>query len=100
MEGGHSTATWPLKRACVSQLKYIITCHSSIKNKDHPAELDSGVYEGCHTIYEAYVRTVKRIPNHKQLGSRNLAKEGQPYEWLTFKEVFELQADFARGKSI
>jgi hypothetical protein len=32
----------------------------------YPSEVN-----GCKTLWEAFQRTVKRIPNHKFLGTRN-----------------------------
>lgn len=44
-----------------------------------------------------FERTMKRVPNHRFLGTRNNEKEGRPYEWKTFREVYELTLNFARG---
>jgi long-subunit acyl-CoA synthetase (AMP-forming) len=32
------------------------------------------------------------------LGTRNNSKEGRPYEWKTFREVYDIVDKFARGK--
>lgn len=36
--------------------------------------------EGCDTLYKAFERNVKRIPNQQMLGTNT----GEGYEWLTF----------------
>lgn len=50
-------------------------------------------------MWEAFDRTVKRVPNHKFLGTRNLPDaEGKlGYSWRTFTEVYSLMDNFARG---
>jgi hypothetical protein len=53
---------------------------------------------GCKTLWEGFQRTVKRIPNHKFLGTRNQEKPGKPYEWKTWREIYDMQDLFARGK--
>lgn len=57
-------------------------------------------YEGNKTIWDAYMKTLKKFPNHKHLGTRNFDKEGAPYEWKTFREVHDLAINFAKGKVI
>ena len=52
---------------------------------------------GCETILDCFEYSVKRVPNRQFLGTRNLNKEGKPYEWKTFKEVSELKDNLARG---
>ena len=37
-------------------------------------------HEDCDTLYKAFERNVKRIPNHQMLGT----KGEKEYEWLTF----------------
>ena len=37
-------------------------------------------HEGCDTLYKAFERNLKRIPNHEMLGTTN----GKEYTWLTF----------------
>ena len=36
--------------------------------------------EGCDTLYKAFERNGKRIPNQQMLGTNT----GEGYEWLTF----------------
>jgi long-subunit acyl-CoA synthetase (AMP-forming) len=36
-------------------------------------------------------------PNAKFLGTRSKTKEGKPYEWKTWKEVYEIVENFAKG---
>eukprot|EP00347_Sterkiella_histriomuscorum_P005970 403354567 len=67
------------------------------KNRDHPDELAPKEYNGLKTIWDAYERTVRRIPNNQHLGTRNYYKEGAPYEWKTYGEIFEASQNFAKG---
>jgi len=57
---------------------------------------------GYKTIWEGYQATVKRIPDHPQLGTRNVPLEDgtKDYSWRSFREVFDMQNAFARGKFI
>ena len=54
---------------------------------------------GYKTLWEGYKATVKRIPEHPQLGSRNVQlKDGtMDYSWRSFREVYDIQNAFARG---
>jgi hypothetical protein len=61
----------------------------------YPAE-----YKGSKTLWEMYQKTVKRVPNAKFLGTRNNDKEGRPYEWKTYREVYDLMDLFARGMNL
>jgi hypothetical protein len=42
--------------------------------------------------------SVKDHPDIRFLGTRNDSKEGRPYEWKTFREIYDLMDFFARGK--
>jgi len=50
-------------------------------------------HEGLDTLYKAFERNVKRIPNHEMLGTNN----GKSYDWLTFAQVSTLAREFAAG---
>lgn len=56
------------------------------KNVEHPGQVAEPYYQGITTLWEAFDRTVKRVPNHKFLGTRNLPDaEGKlGYSWRTF----------------
>jgi hypothetical protein len=41
---------------------------------------------------------VKRIPNNKFLGTRNPNKPGKPYEWRTWREIYDIVDLYAKGK--
>lgn len=59
--------------------------------------MDPAEYNGCRTIWELFQNTVKNIPNGRFLGTRNNAKEGRPYEFITFRETYDKMDHFARG---
>lgn len=69
-----------------------------MENKDHPDETSPACYEGCYTLWEIYQRTVKRFPDRQFLGTRNLAKEGAPYEWKNHRYIYDTMDLFSRGK--
>ena len=50
-------------------------------------------YDGCDTLFKAFEKNVKRIPNQQMLGTN----VGGVYEWLTFSQVNELARAFAAG---
>lgn len=56
---------------------------------------------GFKTLWEGYQGTVNRIPQHPHLGTRDKILEdgSRDYSWKTFREIFEIQNAFARGKS-
>jgi hypothetical protein len=54
---------------------------------------------GCKTLWELFQKRVKDTPSAPYLGTRNNAKEGRPYEWKTFREVYDITDRFARGKN-
>ena len=72
--------------------------YSCIENKNDPDHLAPAEWEGHKTIWEGYQATVQKYPNHKFLGTRSKTKEGNPYEWKSWSEIFEVQNDFAKGK--
>jgi hypothetical protein len=47
-------------------------------------------YNGCKTIWEIFEKSVKDRPDNKFLGTRNAEKEGKPYEFKTYKEIYEI----------
>jgi long-chain acyl-CoA synthetase len=53
--------------------------------------------EDLNTVLDAFRKTVKRIPNHEYLGTRNPDLEGRPYEWMTWQEVHDLSENMSRG---
>ena len=68
-----------------------------MEHKDNPEALAPSELFGCKTIWELYQRTMKKFPNNQFLGTRNQAKEGAPYEWKTYREIYDLMDNFARG---
>ena len=42
---------------------------------------------------------MKRIPDNKYLGTRNPNLPGKPYEWKTWRQVYDVVDLYARGKS-
>ena len=56
-------------------------------------KLDSVEFEGVDTIIKALDRTLERIPNHDWMGTRN----GDTYDWLTYREGMELAKNFGLG---
>ena len=71
-------------------------------NKDHPDETYPGIYDGHKTLWEGYQATVKRIPELPHLGTRNVVLEDgtKDYSWRSWREVYDMQNAFARGKSL
>ncbi len=54
-----------------------------------------GIYPECKTLWDYFKRTVKRIPNHKFLGTR--VTNGKPYEWMTYREAKEMVDQLVEG---
>jgi hypothetical protein len=73
---------------------------SCIANKDKPDHLESPEVEGARTLWDLFQRTVKKYPNMKFTGTRNNDKPGRPYEWKTYREIYDSMDLFARGKTI
>ncbi len=69
------------------------------KHKDCPDFVDIGDYNGLQTMWEAFERTVKRVPNNRFLGTRNVVTDDgkRSYSWKTFSEVHQLANEFAAG---
>jgi hypothetical protein len=51
--------------------------------------VDIGDYNGLQTMWEGFERTVKRVPNNRFLGTRNVVTDDgkRSYSWKTFSEV-------------
>ena len=60
-----------------------------MSNKSDPDTLKGPSYHGMHTILDLFDFAIKRYPNHKFLGTRNINVAGKPYEWKTYREVYE-----------
>jgi hypothetical protein len=54
----------------------------------------SGAFPEYQTLWEYFQRTLKRIPNHKFLGTRKAAAE---YEWITFREAATVVDELTEG---
>ena len=54
-------------------------------------------HEGCDTLYKAFDRNVKRIPDHPMLGTMTGPEGAEKYEWMTFKQVSVAAREFAAG---
>jgi long-subunit acyl-CoA synthetase (AMP-forming) len=52
---------------------------------------------GCSTLEELLERAVTLYGDDNFLGSRNNQKEGSPYEWKTFRQVYDIVDKIARG---
>ena len=50
-------------------------------------------FPGIDTILKSFRRSTEKSPNNDFLGTR----VGESYEWLTYKEVYDLQEDFGYG---
>lgn len=55
-------------------------------------------FKGCKTLWELFSQTVKERNDRRFLGTRNKDKEGRPYEWKSFREIYDLTSNLARGK--
>ena len=64
-----------------------------VKNQTTLDELNVLPYPGIDTLYKAFHRNVRRIPNHDFLGTR----KGTEYEWMTVQEVADEAKLFASG---
>lgn len=71
---------------------------SSRWNKDHPDRVQEPEVQGCRTLWELFQKRAKDTPDRPYLGTRNNAVEGRPFEWKTFRNVYDLTDKFARGK--
>jgi len=60
------------------------TLSSSIFPEKYASQKGGGT---CKTIWDHFQYTLGRNPDNEFLGTRNLQKEGEPYEWMTFKEA-------------
>ena len=49
------------------------------------------------TLYDAFARSCKRVPNETFLGSRDFSQEGAPYVWKTFSYVKQIVDYLAAG---
>ena len=54
----------------------------------------AGAFPEYQTLWEYFQRTLKRIPNHKFLGTR---KAGEGYEWMTFREAASVVDELSEG---
>lgn len=68
-------------------------------NKEHPDRLQEPEVNGCRTLWELFSKRAKDTPDRPYLGTRNAAVEGRPYEWKTFRNVYDLTDKFARGNN-
>jgi long-subunit acyl-CoA synthetase (AMP-forming) len=68
-------------------------------HKENPGNLLGNELLGCKTLWELYQRCIATWPDKKFLGTRNNAKEGRPYEWTTFRQVYDNMDALARGKN-
>jgi len=66
---------------------------SKIKHLTNMDELKSLPAPGIDTLPKAFEANVNRLPDHPFLGTRN----GNHYEWMTFKEVKRQVDNFASG---
>eukprot|EP00347_Sterkiella_histriomuscorum_P022663 403337627 len=66
-------------------------------NKDNPDKVLGPDYHGMQTILDLFNYALKKFPNHKFLGTRNQDKQGAPYEWKTYREIYEETEYLARG---
>ncbi|CDW87746.1 long-chain-fatty-acid--ligase 5 [Stylonychia lemnae] len=66
-------------------------------NKDNPDREVPDDYQGSKTVWEIYKKGIRRFPNNRFLGTRNSLIEGRPYEWKTFREVYNCMEQAARG---
>ncbi|CDW89813.1 long-chain-fatty-acid--ligase 5 [Stylonychia lemnae] len=73
------------------------TCQSCIENLQNPDHFRAGEFEGCKTVFEVQSKSLDKFGSNPFLGTRNNAKEGRPYEWKTFREIYNLMEDFAKG---
>lgn len=48
-------------------------------------------------MWEIYQENIRRNPNLPHFGTRNQGLAGKPYEWKTYREVYDLMDLFARG---
>ncbi len=48
-------------------------------------------------MWEIYQENLKRNSNYPHIGMRNPKIEGRPYEWKTYREIYNLMEIFARG---
>lgn len=87
------------RSSCTSQ-SYAYPLNSCSSNLAHPDETYTGVYNGCNTLWEGYQTTVKRIPDLPHLGTRDKVNEDgtRDYSWKTWREIYDLQNAFARGR--
>lgn len=58
-----------------------------------PENLETYKYPGVDTIIKGLERTTGRIPDNNCFGTRN----GDKYEWMSFKEVTETSIALAHG---
>jgi hypothetical protein len=68
-----------------------------IENKDDPENVYPPEWNGHKTIWEGYQETARKYADEKFLGSRSKTQEGKPYEWKTWREIYELMDLFSRG---
>ena len=71
---------------------------SCIRNKDHPDEYKGKEYHGMKTMLDQFNFALRRFPNHKFLGTRDQNQPGAPYEFKTYRQVYEETLFFAKGK--
>ena len=68
-----------------------------IENNDDPDNVCPPVWNGHKTIWEAYQETANKYADENFLGTRSKTVEGKPYEWKTWREIYELMDLFSRG---
>ena len=85
------------QRSSCKIIKALSCKYRSIYNKDHPDQVSEPIYEGCKTIWDLFQRSVRKFHSKRFLGTRNPNKEGKPYEWKTYRQIYDEMDLFARG---
>jgi hypothetical protein len=64
-----------------------------IKDVTNEDDLLAWPFDNVDTVYKALYRNVEKYPNNEFLGTRN----GDHYEWLSFKEALSLAENLSYG---